>query len=297
MNDFDKAARYTARLDPGGFLRWLLPGMAPALRFAGWLDTRTVPFPGERDRTCDTVAGIEHTAELDQHWAVVVEFQAEPDADMLDRLLEYLARLRRALRHGPQQRGKYQVMTALLNLTGPRQPDTLEMHLPDVPGVGLRLQTQLRTMREESAADTLAGIAGGQIAPCILPWVPLMHGAAEPGMIEEWKRLAGMEPDSRLRGSYVELALVFAELAGVLAEWERALEGWNVTESLVVLKWKAEALRAALLRALRVRFRISIPPELEAAVMAQTNFDELSHWFDVALTADSLDTFRAVIQN
>ena len=55
---YDQAARYCARLDPIGFLRWLLPRLDPALLFHCWLDTRTVPFPGAPDRTCDTVADL-----------------------------------------------------------------------------------------------------------------------------------------------------------------------------------------------------------------------------------------------
>jgi hypothetical protein len=79
-------------------------------------------------------------------------------------------------------------------------------------------------------------------------------------------------------------------------------------ESQVVLKWKAEGraegklevqvevLRDSLLRALQVRFQTPIPAELEAAVKASSDPDELTHWFDVALTASSLDEFRATIQ-
>ena len=40
-----------------------------------------------------------------------------------------------------------------------------------------------------------------------------MHGAGELGIINQWKDVAGKEPDSRLRGQYAGLALVFAELA------------------------------------------------------------------------------------
>ena len=101
MNVFDQAARFALRPDPMGFLRWLVPGLDPALRFAEWLDTRTLPLPGEPDRTCDTVAALVRDGEPTV-WALVTEFQAEPDPEMLDRLLEYLARLRRGFRHGPQ---------------------------------------------------------------------------------------------------------------------------------------------------------------------------------------------------
>lgn len=134
MGQFDQAARYATKLDPPGCLRWLLFGLDPALTFCGWLDTRTLPFPDESERTCDTVAGLAQGTASDPLWALVIEFQAELDPNMLDRLLEYLARVRRELRHGPQRRGKYAVVGALLNLTGPVLRDTLEMLLPPLLG-------------------------------------------------------------------------------------------------------------------------------------------------------------------
>lgn len=139
MGQFDQAARYAAKLDALGFLRWLLLGLEPELTFGGWLDTRTLPFPGEPERTCDTVAGLSQATDVDSVLALVIEFQTEPDPDILDRLLEYLARVWRELRHGPRRRGKYAVVGALLTLTGPAQADVLAMALPTVPGVGLRL--------------------------------------------------------------------------------------------------------------------------------------------------------------
>ena len=57
-NVFDQANRYGVQPDPIGYFRWLIPGLDPALGFHGWLDTRTVPFPGEPDRTSDTVAHL-----------------------------------------------------------------------------------------------------------------------------------------------------------------------------------------------------------------------------------------------
>ncbi|MGH7127561.1 MAG: hypothetical protein ACREIV_03265 [Planctomycetaceae bacterium] len=58
MGVYDQAAWYAAKLDPQAFLAWLIPGVGTALEFVGWLDTRTVPFPGEPDRICDTVAHL-----------------------------------------------------------------------------------------------------------------------------------------------------------------------------------------------------------------------------------------------
>jgi hypothetical protein len=301
MNDFDKAARYTAKLNPPGFFAWLVPGIEQVLLFHGWLDARTVPFPGEPDRICDTVAGFDTVSGPESSWAIVVEFQSEPEPDMLERLHEYVARWRREKRPGPNRQGRFQVAAALLNLTGPIQPDTLEMLLPVPKDWGLRLKIVLRTLREESAADTLAGIARNQVARCILPWIPLMHGGAEPAIIDEWKRLAETEPSNRLRADYAGLALIFAELAGCRNEWYQALEEWNMRQSQQVLEWKreerVESVRDCLLHTLEVRFQTAVPADLAAAVQTVINLDQLNQLFDAALRAESLDAFRAAVQH
>ncbi len=68
-------------------------------------------------------------------------------------------------------------------------------------------------------------------------------------------------------------------------------------KSQVVEEWReegrVEAQRAALLRALTLRFRSPVPADLVAAVEALTTMQELSRWFDASLTAASLDEFRA----
>ena len=82
MNDFDQAARYTAKIDPPGFFRWLYGEAASApLAFRRWCDTRTLPFPGEPDRTCDTVAEFEDTSGPDRSLIAVAEFQSRPAGD------------------------------------------------------------------------------------------------------------------------------------------------------------------------------------------------------------------------
>jgi len=112
MNVYDQAARFAVKLDADGFLRWLLSGMDADMRFRGWLDTQTVPMPGDPDRRCDTVAELAHGGGQAPPWAVVLEAQTRPDSDLPDRLLEYLARLRRELRHGPHGRDRYQLGAA-----------------------------------------------------------------------------------------------------------------------------------------------------------------------------------------
>jgi hypothetical protein len=114
-NHFDQASRYVAKLDPVGFLRWLCGEETGQHHFRRWLDTRTIPFPGHPERTCDTVAEV-----LDEStclWAFVLEFQTKPDAQMFGRLLEYLGRLWRELRPNGEEK-PYHVAAAVVNLTG-----------------------------------------------------------------------------------------------------------------------------------------------------------------------------------
>jgi hypothetical protein len=138
----------------------------------------------------------------------------------------------------------------------------------------------------------------------ILPWIPLMHGGGDLDTIEEWKRIAGLEPDGRRRSVYAALALVFAELAGRRAEWKQALEGWNMRQSMVITEWQDEARaaerletrRADLFRFLQARFKIKVPVDLAAAVQEVVDSDELNRFIDIVATTDSLDAFRAAIQ-
>jgi hypothetical protein len=70
-------------------------------------------------------------------------------------------------------------------------------------------------------------------------------------------------------------------------------------ESTVINEWiadgRAEGRRADLVRALRVRFRAEVPEDLLAAIEALSDGDELTRWFDAALTTGSMEDFRAAI--
>jgi len=126
MGVFDQASKYAVKADPPGFLAWALPRLAARARFVGWADTTQLAFPGEPDRVCDTVAELEPLDGGPRRLADV-EAQTTPEPDILERLGEYLFRLRRELRHGQGQAGKYRVFGVLLALTGPEQPAILDM--------------------------------------------------------------------------------------------------------------------------------------------------------------------------
>jgi hypothetical protein len=161
-NPFDKASRCVAKIDPAGFLRWHSPGLDVALPFTGWLDTRTLPMPGERDRICDTVAGLSHATDPNQCWAVVFEFKVGPEHGMLEQLLEYLVRMRRELRPSSAKPNRYQVAGSLILLTGSSAKGKLDMALP---GTDMRLlvQVHVRCLEDEKAADTLQAIHDGRL--------------------------------------------------------------------------------------------------------------------------------------
>jgi hypothetical protein len=300
VNVFDQAARYMVKGDPQGFLRWLLPGLDPDLAFARWLDTGTIPFPGEPDRRCDTVAELLHKSGLGPPWALVAEFQTRVDAEIFERLLEYLARVRRELRHGPYRRDKYQVGAALVNLTGAGAVTPLEMVLPGQAGVELRWTVKVRNLRDEDAAGALAAVEAGEASTFVLPWVPLMKGGADGQIQQKWKELALRETDHRRRADCGSLALIFADLAQRRDTWAAVLEEWDMEESQVVTDWQAKALqkmlREKLTKLLRTRFGAELPEQVLTIVQGENKVDRLSRWMDAAIECDSLSTFEGVLR-
>ncbi len=310
ISPYDQASRYVAKLDPLSLLRWLVPRLGTNWDFSSWLDTRTIPFPGQADRTCDTVAGLRRRAALRHWWALVLEFQSQPDEEMFGRLLEYLGRLWRELRPGRGGSKRCAVVALVVNLTG-RGHTARDLRLGRT-GLRTCLQVGERNLADESAARTLRGIQAGRIARCVLPLIPLMQGGAEPGIIRPWRRLAEAEPDAGRWGDYGGLALVFAELARCHAAWKEALRGWNVQQSKQVLEWQAEALKRgkaegqaegkakgraegkaeSVLRLLHRRTGEEMPPGLAATIRNTTDLDTLDRWFDVADGVSSLKEFR-----
>src|SRR5437879_1162992 len=140
MPDFDKAARYVAKQDPPGFLRWLWRNAATPLVFHSWLDARRLALPVEGDLTCDTVAAFCLQNQLQPAYAQIVEVQTESRPNSADRVLSYVIRLRNEWSGKGETRVPLEVTGAVVNLTGPPQPDTVTFLLPGVPACGLRFQ-------------------------------------------------------------------------------------------------------------------------------------------------------------
>jgi hypothetical protein len=157
-NAYDQACRYLARLDPLGLLRWLVPGLTATIRFLGWLETRNIPFPGEPDRTGDTVACLDDAAEPAPLWGVPIEFQTKPDPEMFGRLLEYLGSVWRQKRPPERPGEHYQVAAILVNLTG--EGRTARDYR--LGGARTLLEPEEINLATRDAALVLAGMAAGR---------------------------------------------------------------------------------------------------------------------------------------
>ena len=299
-NPFDKAARYTVRLDPPGFLAWVL-GTPADLGYRGWLGTRSVPFPGDPDRTGDTVARLDDPAANQTPWAVAIEFQVEPDPLMFGRLMIYLGNLWLGVKPDPERGSRFHVGAVVVNLTGTGYA-ACRMDWP-ATGLTTYLGVVERNLARENADDLLTGIEAGRLSRGLLPWVPLMTGGGDTTILDRWKSAAEAEPDSRSRSEYAVLVTVFAEKTGLDIVWAKALEGWNVTESKVVNGWiakgeakgeikgRAEGLASAVVAVLESRFQ-SVPADLNAGIRGTTDLATLQAWVPVAATAPTLADFR-----
>jgi hypothetical protein len=230
---YDSASRYVIKLQPKELIRWRLRG---DVTFRGWLDTRTVPFPGTPQRVCDTVCRCE---EADgRPWAIPVESQTQPDADMFGRVTAYLGLLALEVRPDPEPGSRFCLAAVVFNLTGTGNTSR-DFRLPRAK-VRTCVKVDECDLASLDAQRVLRQIARGTVPRCVLAWIPLMQKGADPATLKQWRRLAEGEQDPHRRGDYCVLATVFAELAGCKPVWDAFLEGWNVRESQVVQEWLAE---------------------------------------------------------
>lgn len=302
MGVFDQAARYAAQEDSEPVVRRLVRGLRESLRFREWVESRTTPLPGERDRTADRVAALHDESNPDQPWLLLLEFQTEHDPDKLDVTLIEVARLRTEVRHGPDRKGKYKVLAALVYLRGCCPESELDMTVGGQRGTLHR--PVVWNVEEDDAAQALDDLAAGRATWGVLFWIALMRQGDDAGIIKRWKELAGALPDARRRSDLGRIALVFAELAGCYLAWEQGLEDFSMTESQVVNRWIEKAqletemkrARADLLRFVQKRFPGRAPPELADTINSQPSLSLLEEWIDAAATANSFEEFFAVLR-
>jgi hypothetical protein len=79
---YDRSSRYLLRQNALSLSAWLLGLTEAQLEFVQWLDTRRLPWPGQPDHTCDTVAWLHDPARNGLPLAAIVKCQFGPDAAM-----------------------------------------------------------------------------------------------------------------------------------------------------------------------------------------------------------------------
>jgi hypothetical protein len=295
-NVFDQAARFAVKLDPVGWLAWAFGLRDVDFEFRGWLDTRGVTFPGETDRTGDTVARLEHSSGTEPPWAIAVEFQIEPDSLMFGRMLVYLGNLWLAVKPDEECGSRFNVGALVVNLTGAGNASR-QMEWPDA-GLRTQLKAVEHNMATKNADDVLAGIEGGKWSRSLLPWIPLMTGGADGGIIERWKKLAECEPNYHRRSDHAMLARVFADAADSKLIWDLALERWNVKESSLanelIAEGRIEQAVTSLIAVLEAKYG-RVQPELEATLRACRDLGKLQTWLTQATKSTTLEEFKAIV--
>jgi len=277
-----------------------VPTLDPDLARRRWLDTQMVAFPGEPKRRCDTVAELTSTTGSGPPWAFVLEVEARPRASMLARVIEYEARLLRRLRHGPHRRDRYQVAALVVYLSGRKKPQALRLDAT-LPGTDLALTAQVGVVRLElhDAANTLRRIGLGELGRCVLPWVPLMAGAASTDVADERARQTRAVLDTERQKEYAGLASVFATWKGHQPTWEPVLKEWGMEKISIVEEWKdkarVEAKRADIQRVLRARFQMEPPEDVRRVIEAAADLNLLDRWIDAAAVIPTMQAFREAI--
>lgn len=291
-SDFDTAGRYLAKMDAAPFVAWAARLPAARFRYRDWIDARRVRFPGEGDRTCDTVAWLEEVA-TGAPWAWPIEFQLRPDFDMFGRMLVYLGTLWLEQRPTDLPGDRFSLGAVVINLTG--QGDGSRVMACQVNGGRVELTLVERNLAAESAADTLAGIIAGEVPEVVLGLIPLMKGGGEDAIIQAWLARAGAIADERRRAALGALARLFSQPSGCYPAWKKALEGWTMERAWAVQEWQDEARTQervrTILRVLEARFN-AVPADLSEAVSAVTDLSRLDGWVLLAATAPSVDQFR-----
>jgi len=301
MSDFDQAARYAVRHlgDDAGFFRWVFGArFALAWRYRTWLDTQAVPFPGEPDRRCDTVAGFDRSAGDQPPLAAIIEFMSRTRTVTLRRLAQYGLQVQQDCPHQTNPRVEVSFIAAVLNLTGGEQADELVVAPPDTGNLALRGRFKVLTLSTRSAANLLRQVRSRAISPVVLVWAPLMAGADTADFVRRWLQTVEQLAGQSIQGNLVALAKILSELAGRRELWTQGLEGFQVERSQVVMEWEQrgvqrgqrEGLSRGLIAALKAHYRSEVPENLRRTLEAEQDQSRLLAWLtEVVTTTESLE--------
>jgi hypothetical protein len=287
--NYDEASRYLARRGGASVLRWLLRLDADHLGFDGFLDS-VLTLPGSKQRVCDAVARLRDLHRGGVPVAGLVEFQTQPDPDMLGRLLLAGGICWLTVRPTDLPGDRYDLCAVVVNLTGVGACGRA-MTLGTSRWSLVPVEVNLSAL---DAATALGEVESGAAPGEVLAWIPLMQRGDDPGIIQRWREIVAKEADPKRRGDY-GLAVLFANAVGRGELWEKALEGLTMPDVPIVAEWKARARLEAkaeyVLFVLQQRFT-AVPEDLARAIQASPTIDKLDRWMAAAVHAGSLEQFR-----
>lgn len=282
--NYDQASRFLAREADAPMTLWLLGLTAEQVRFGTIKDSVQV-FPNQ-ERICDLIASLDDLTRGGVPCVAIIEFQITPDPEMFGRMLMAGGMIWTRMKPSPHPGDRYDLIAVVVNLTG-RGNCARQVVVGTAEWKLIPREINLETL---DASKVLGEIEAETAPKELLAWIPLMQNGNEDAIIERWLRIARAETDLRKRG-YYGLAAVFAGAVGKKDLWKRRLEGLTMIDTPVVKEWKAGAQGDLLLRALRHRFKV-VPDDLEAAIRACIDSDQIGRWMDVALDVDTLEEFR-----
>lgn len=301
-NPFDHGSRRLLRRAGVALLAWLLKVPLANLRFVRWIDTR-LTLPGQPERVCDTIAHVQRLDEGGFPYAIPVEFQVTPDALMFGRAMVYEGMIWLSEKPAEETGDRFGLRSVIINLTGVgkcgrRMPwhteaeaPATETKQPEAETALVPIEWNLETL---DAGVVLDQIASGKAPRALLAWVSLMKNGNDPATMQRWLQVADQETDAARKADFA-LVVVFAQLTKGDRAWKKALEGFNVTESVVLNEWMAEAAAKAriedIVKILEDKFS-PIPAELKGKIEAATAMDVLQRWVILVGRADSLEKFR-----
>jgi hypothetical protein len=286
QNPYDHGSRRLLRRAGVALLCWLLKVTLSQMSFVRWLDTH-LTLPNQPERVCDTIA---HVQRLDQDgfpWAIPVEFQVAPDPLMFGRALVYEGMTWLQEKPSEEAGDRFDLLPVIVNLTGVGR---CARRMPWLPGAETTLGPIEWNLETLDAQVILEQAARGEAPLALLAWISLMKKGGEPGTMRRWREVAELETNPA-RKADLALVVVFAQLTGCRDAWKKALEGFNVLESITVNEWKAEAEVRTLIAVLERKFP-PVPDEVRAKIEVTTTLDVLQRWIVAAAVADSLDAFR-----
>jgi hypothetical protein len=116
---------------------------------------------------CDTVAHLENVGEGHLPWAVLLEFQAEPDAVMFGRDLAYLAQVWLERKPTNERGDRFQLGAVVVNLTG--RGNAARATNWERAGMTLVFRPREVNLCDRDADETLDGVAAGTVPSVCWP--------------------------------------------------------------------------------------------------------------------------------